>query len=88
MSKNNFIEAITSSYTFNTSSIFLGSGVWNSEIIATAKVSLPKGVSRRKERSTLDEVMASPVAKQVGREIVRTVFGVLFGMSSRRRRIF
>lgn len=46
------------------------------------------GTSRRREKSTLEEVMASPVAKQVGKEIVRGVFGMLFGTSggSRRRR--
>jgi DNA helicase HerA-like ATPase len=42
--------------------------------------------SRRQEKSTFEEVMASPVAKQVGREIVRGVFGMLFGTTSRRRR--
>jgi DNA helicase HerA-like ATPase len=46
----------------------------------------------KKEKSTFEEVMASPVAKQVGREIVRGVFGMLFGTStrrsSRRRSIF
>src|SRR5688500_1034585 len=40
----------------------------------------------RKEKSTFDEVMGSPVAKQVGREIVRGVFGMLFGTTTRRRR--
>ncbi len=40
---------------------------------------------QRKEKSTFDEVMGSPVAKQVGREIVRGVFGVLFGTPTRRR---
>lgn len=46
----------------------------------------------RKEKSTFEEVMGSPVAKQVGREIVRGVFGMLFGAprrrSTRRRGIF
>lgn len=40
--------------------------------------------STRKEKSTFEEVMASPVAKQVGRELVRGVFGMLFGTSTRR----
>lgn len=39
----------------------------------------------RKEKSTFDEVMGSPVAKQVGRELVRGVFGMLFGTTTRRR---
>jgi DNA helicase HerA-like ATPase len=49
--------------------------------------------SRKNERSTFEEVIASPVAKQVGRELVRGVFGLLFGTaprhrSTRRRSIF
>ncbi len=40
--------------------------------------------TRRQEKSTFDEVMGSPVAKQVGREIVRGVFGMLFGTAPRR----
>jgi hypothetical protein len=43
------------------------------------------GGSRRKEKSTFEELMTSPVAKQVGREIVRGVFGMLFGTATRRR---
>src|SRR5687768_1234955 len=35
--------------------------------------------SSRKEKSTFDQVLESPVAKQVGRELIRGVFGVLFG---------
>jgi uncharacterized protein len=40
--------------------------------------------STRKEKSTLDEVLASPVTKQIGRELVRGVFGMLFGSAPRR----
>jgi DNA helicase HerA-like ATPase len=40
--------------------------------------------SSRKEKSAFDEVLSSPMARQVGRELVRGVFGVLFGTSSRR----
>ncbi|HEX6892761.1 MAG TPA: helicase HerA-like domain-containing protein, partial [Chryseolinea sp.] len=40
--------------------------------------------SGRKEKSTFEEVISSPVAKQVGRELVRGVFGVLFGKTPRR----
>jgi hypothetical protein len=40
--------------------------------------------SSRREKSTFEEVISSPVAKQVGRELVRGVFGVLFGTSTRR----
>jgi DNA helicase HerA-like ATPase len=45
-----------------------------------------KTTSKRKEKSTFDEVLSSPVAKQVGREIVRGVFGVLFGKAARTTR--
>ena len=38
----------------------------------------------RVEKSTFDQVMTSPVAKQVGRELVRGVFGMLFGSAVRR----
>jgi hypothetical protein len=51
-----------------------------------------KSASGRKEKSTFEEVMSSPVTKQVGRELVRGVFGMLFGTaprrSTRRRGIF
>ncbi len=33
----------------------------------------------RQEKSTFQEVLSSPIAKQIGREIVRGVFGMLFG---------
>lgn len=47
---------------------------------------IPKTQTRttRKEKSTFEEVIGSPVAKQVGRELVRGVFGMLFGTSTRR----
>lgn len=37
----------------------------------------------RQEKSTFEEVINSPVAKQMGREIVRGFFGVLFGKKRR-----
>jgi uncharacterized protein len=40
--------------------------------------------SARKEKSTFDEVLSSPVTKQIGRELVRGVFGMLFGTAPRR----
>jgi DNA helicase HerA-like ATPase len=40
--------------------------------------------SSRPEKSTFEEVISSPMAKQVGRELVRGVFGVLFGKTPRR----
>jgi DNA helicase HerA-like ATPase len=40
--------------------------------------------STRREKSTFDEVLSSPVTKQIGRELVRGVFGMLFGTTPRR----
>jgi len=39
----------------------------------------------RQEKSTFEEVISSPVAKQVGKELVRGVFGMLFGTTTRSR---
>ncbi len=50
------------------------------------KVEKTPSRSARKEKSTFEEVISSPVAKQVGRELVRGVFGVLFGTTTTRRR--
>lgn len=50
---------------------------------ADEKPATPK--SRKNEKSTFEEVIGSPVAKQVGRELVRGVFGLLFGTAPRRR---
>lgn len=33
----------------------------------------------RRQKSTLEEVMASPITRQIGRELVRGMFGMLFG---------
>ncbi len=57
-----------------------------------SKKSESRSSSRKQEKSTFDQVMTSPVAKQVGKELVRGVFGMLFGTparrSSRRRGLF
>ncbi len=37
----------------------------------------------RQEKSTFDEVLSSPMTKQIGRELVRGVFGMLFGKAPR-----
>jgi uncharacterized protein len=57
---------------------------------AEKEVATEQPASRRKEKSTFEEVMASPITKQVGKEIVRGVFGMLFGTTtrSRRKRVF
>ncbi len=39
--------------------------------------------TRRAEKSTLEQVMQSSVGRQVGRELVRGVFGMLFGKAPR-----
>ena len=50
------------------------------------KESSRKPVGRpRQEKSTFEEVITSPVAKQVGKELVRGVFGMLFGTTTRSR---
>lgn len=51
-----------------------------------AKAAPKTSTSRRAEKSTFEEVISSPVAKQVGRELVRGVFGVLFGTTRRSTR--
>jgi len=45
-----------------------------------------KSSGRRQEKSTFEEVISSPVAKQVGKELVRGVFGMLFGTTTTRSR--
>jgi hypothetical protein len=53
---------------------------------AKATASASSGSSRtRPEKSTFDQVLNSPITKQVGKEIVRGVFGMLFGTQPRRR---
>ncbi len=52
----------------------------------------PPTTGGRREKSTIEEVIASPVANLVGRELLRGVFGMFFGTTtwrtSRRRSIF
>ena len=38
----------------------------------------------RPEKSTFEEVISSPITKQIGKELVRGVFGMLFGTTPRR----
>lgn len=45
-----------------------------------------QSTTTRKQKSTFEEVISSPVAKQVGRELVRGVFGMLFGKTLRSTR--
>jgi uncharacterized protein len=43
-----------------------------------------KPASKRAEKSTFEKTMSNPVVRQVGKEIVRGVFGMLFGSARRR----
>jgi DNA helicase HerA-like ATPase len=46
---------------------------------------VPSSRSSKKQKSTFDQVIESPITKQVGKELVRGVFGLLFGTAPRRR---
>ncbi|MGC4022813.1 MAG: DUF853 family protein [Cyclobacteriaceae bacterium] len=46
----------------------------------------PKSRKTASEKSTFEQVLSSPITKQVGKEIVRGVFGMLFGSTTTRRR--
>ena len=39
--------------------------------------------SGRHEKSTLEQVLASPITKEVGKQLVRGVFGMLFGTATK-----
>jgi transcription elongation factor GreA-like protein len=61
-----------------------------SERMRDDQESQPRTTSASKVRpvatkSALEDVLTSPVAKQVGKELVRGVFGMLFGSAPRRR---
>jgi DNA helicase HerA-like ATPase len=55
------------------------------EEIKKENASTKPSTRKRDEKSTFEEVLSSPVAKQVGRELVRGVFGMLFGTPTRSR---
>lgn len=55
------------------------------EVKATATTSSSGSTRTKQEKSTFDQVLNSPITKQVGKEIVRGVFGMLFGTQPRRR---
>ncbi len=54
------------------------------EQVRQQEVKATSSRSVRQEKSTFDEVLSSPVTKQIGRELVRGVFGMLFGSTPRR----
>jgi DNA helicase HerA-like ATPase len=47
-------------------------------------VSTTTTVNRKQEKTVLEEVMSSSVTKSIGREIVRGIFGMIFGSKRRR----
>ncbi len=55
----------------------------NRQTEAKSVASTPRG---RQEKSTFEEVLSSPVAKEVGKQVVRGLFGMLFGTSTTTRR--
>ncbi len=56
------------------------------QVKAQKEQAAPKPVGRpRQQKSTMEEVLSSPITKQVGKELVRGVFGMLFGSAPRRR---
>ncbi|TDB63332.1 helicase HerA-like domain-containing protein [Arundinibacter roseus] len=54
------------------------------EAKAAAKAA-PRKAAVREEKGMFEEALASPLAKQIGREVVRGVFGMLFGKSTTSR---
>jgi DNA helicase HerA-like ATPase len=49
------------------------------------KEDVKKTGNGRREKSAVEEVLSSPVAKEIGRQVVRGLFGMLFGTAKRRR---
>jgi DNA helicase HerA-like ATPase len=49
------------------------------------KEEVKKTGNGRREKSAVEEVLSSPVAKEIGRQVVRGLFGMLFGTPKRRR---
>ena len=49
------------------------------------KEEVKKTGNGRREKSAVEEVLSSPVAKEIGRQVVRGLFGMLFGSPKRRR---
>ena len=62
----------------------LNERVQQEQVEAGRQTGQPTPRSGRTEKSTFEQVMTSPFAKQVGRELVRGVFGMLFGSAPRR----
>jgi DNA helicase HerA-like ATPase len=52
---------------------------------AQEKLETKRTGSRKPEKSTFEEILASPITKQIGKELVRGMFSMLLGSQSRRR---
>ncbi|MBY0425165.1 MAG: DUF853 domain-containing protein, partial [Cytophagales bacterium] len=55
------------------------------EEIAQEKASAKVNLGGRKEKSTFEQILASPITKQIGKELVRGMFSMLLGSQGRRR---
>jgi DNA helicase HerA-like ATPase len=53
---------------------------------ADAKAVVQEAKQQKDEKGMISEVLTSPLAKQIGREVVRGVFGMLFGKTPARTR--
>ncbi|CAG5007267.1 hypothetical protein DYBT9275_04008 [Dyadobacter sp. CECT 9275] len=54
----------------------------HAKVEAQAKEEVQQTRQQKEEKGMISEVLASPLAKQIGREVVRGVFGMLFGKTT------
>lgn len=58
----------------------------HAKVEAQAKEEVVEAKKEKEEKSVIVDALNSPLAKQIGREVVRGVFGMLFGKSTRTRK--
>jgi DNA helicase HerA-like ATPase len=58
----------------------------HAKVEAQAKEEVVEAKKQKEETSVISDALNSPLAKQIGREVVRGVFGMLFGKSTRTRK--
>jgi len=58
----------------------------HAKVEADAKEIVQQTKNQKEEKGMITEVLSSPLAKQIGREVVRGVFGMLFGKSTSTRK--
>ncbi|WAC11705.1 helicase HerA-like domain-containing protein [Dyadobacter pollutisoli] len=58
----------------------------HAKVEAQAKEEVVEAKKQKEETSVIADALNSPLAKQIGREVVRGVFGMLFGKSTRTRK--